>query len=162
MTGVARFGSRNMRSAFADGDRAVMAAFARAGDFGMIHGDQRNPAAALEVAGIAVIAGSDVGGVFADDRTAVVTADAGAEHFVMVYCRGHDRRPGGNHMAGFAHSAGADMRSTLAAGDGAIMTADAGGRTDGAVVKGTNEPVQRAVADFAGLDSRYVSCTFPD
>ena len=62
MAGIAGFGGRDMCGALADGDGAVMTAFASANHFAMIYRNQWYPAAGLEVTGVAVIRCQDVCG----------------------------------------------------------------------------------------------------
>ena len=106
--------------------------------------------------GVTLIGGVDMRCGFARGGHTVMTTLAGAASFIVVH--GRNRDPARIHVAGFTQICHVDMRygtATLTRGDGAVMAGDTRFRC-GAVIKRTDKPHGRNVADIASFDSGHM------
>ena len=122
MTGAALAGRRHMGRGFAGRLAAVVTTAASAKHLRVIHSRRRIPRDGA-VAGIAGIAGCNVGHRFAGRGGAVVAAHTIARHIAVIEVRRGPRRRG---VANTTVATGRNMSSRLARCDTAVMTAAAG------------------------------------
>ena len=145
----------NVRRALARGRGAVMTAGAIGRGAGVIE-IRRHPGV-CRMADLAIVAALNVSRVLAGCCAAVVAAETGADHIVVVDL-GH-RHPGGVAVAVFAHIGTHDMCCALACSRCAVMT-------DRTVVRGTGVieigryPASAGVAGLAVVTARNVRGVF--
>ena len=84
VTGLARLRGRNVRSTHANSNHPIVAAFACAQHFGMIHCDYRQPGCRY-VTGVTLIGGIEMGIGLADGDDTIVTTLASAAGFVVIH-----------------------------------------------------------------------------
>ena len=108
------------------------------------------------VAGLAIVAAVDMGGVLAYSRSAVMTTEAGAHDIGMI--DPDHRTPGGVAMAVLADIRGRDVASVLAGGRGAVVAARTVGRGAGVVEIGRYPAIggMTGLTVIAAVDMRRV------